>query len=83
DVYKSQLLAMAAAVTALRLAVAELLPPGRTAAAAESLLGVLLGAAVFAAAVLRARLLSAAELSALPRIGPKLLARLRKLRLLP
>lgn len=77
------LLAMAAAVTALRLAVAELLPPGRTAAAAESLLGVLLGAAVFAAAVLRARLLSAAELSALPRIGPKLLARLRKLRLLP
>ncbi|RRJ63057.1 polysaccharide biosynthesis protein [Paenibacillus oralis] len=77
------LLAMAAAVTALRLAVAELLPPGRMAAAAESLLGVLLGAAVFAAAVLRTRLLSAAELGALPRIGPKLLARLRKLRLLP
>ncbi|MCM3703873.1 polysaccharide biosynthesis protein [Paenibacillus macerans] len=77
------LLALAAAVTALRLAVAELLPPGRMAAAAESLLGVLLGAAVFAAAVLRTRLLSAAELGALPRIGPKLLARLRKLRLLP
>lgn len=77
------LLALAAAVTALRLAVAELLPPGRMAAAAESLLGVLLGAAVFVAAVLRTRLLSAAELGALPRIGPKLLARLRKLRLLP
>ncbi|WP_270407641.1 hypothetical protein [Paenibacillus timonensis] len=43
----------------------------------------LLGAAVFAAAVLRTRLLSAAELSALPRVGPKLLALLRKLRLLP
>ncbi|MGG6312058.1 putative polysaccharide biosynthesis protein [Paenibacillus macerans] len=75
-------LAMAAAVLALRLAAAEL-PEGRGMAAAESLLGVLLGAAVFAAAVLRTRLLSAAELSALPRVGPKLLALLRKLRLLP
>jgi O-antigen/teichoic acid export membrane protein len=75
-------LAMAAAVLALRLAAAEL-PAGRGMAAAVSLLGVLLGAAVFAAAVLRTRLLSAAELSALPRVGPKLLALLRKLRLLP
>lgn len=75
-------LAMAAAVLALRLAAAEL-PAGRGTAAAVSLLGVLLGAAVFAAAVLRLRLLSAAELGALPRVGPKLLALLRKLRLLP
>lgn len=75
-------LAMAAAVLALRLAAAEL-PLGRGMAAAVSLLGVLLGAAVFAAAVLRTRLLSAAELSALPRVGPKLLTLLRKLRLLP
>ncbi|MNW65608.1 hypothetical protein D3C74_440040 [compost metagenome] len=73
---------MAAAVLALRLAAAEL-PAGRGVAAAVSLLGVLLGAAVFAAAVLRTRLLSAAELGALPRVGPKLLALLRKLRLLP
>lgn len=75
-------LAMAAAVLALRLAAAEL-PMGRGVAAAVSLLGVLLGAAVFIAAVLRTRLLSAAELSALPRVGPKLLTLLRKLRLLP
>lgn len=75
-------LAMAAAVLALRLAAAEL-PAGRGGAAAVSLLGVLLGAAVFVAAVLRTRLLSAAELGALPRIGPKLLTLLRKLRLLP
>ncbi|WP_178020552.1 polysaccharide biosynthesis protein [uncultured Paenibacillus sp.] len=75
-------LAMAAVVLALRLAAAEL-PASRGMAAAVSLLGVLLGAAVFAAAVLRTRLLSAAELGALPRVGPKLLALLRKLRLLP
>nr|WP_026263579.1 oligosaccharide flippase family protein [Paenibacillus sanguinis] len=75
-------LAMAAALGLLRLAAAEL-PPGRSLAAAESLLGVLLGAAVFVAAVLRTRLLTAAELGALPRVGPKLLSLLRKLRLLP
>lgn len=75
-------LAMAAALALLRLAAAEL-PPGRRLAAAESLLGVLLGAAVFVAAVLRTRLLTAAELGALPRVGPKLLSLLRKLRLLP
>lgn len=81
-------LAMAAAVLLLRLGAAGLagaaaLPPGRALAAAESLAGVLLGAAVFAAAVLRLRLLSATEIAALPRIGPKLLKALRLLRLLP
>ncbi|WP_410772355.1 oligosaccharide flippase family protein [Fontibacillus sp. BL9] len=75
-------LAMAAAVLLLRLAAAAVLPPGRLAALAESLLGVALGAAVFAAAAVRARLISAAELGALPRVGPKLLRLLRKLRLL-
>ncbi|RCX14898.1 O-antigen/teichoic acid export membrane protein [Fontibacillus phaseoli] len=75
-------LAMAAAVLLLRLAAAAVLPPGRLAALAESLLGVALGAAVFAAAALRARLVSAAELAALPRVGPKLLRLLQKLRLL-
>ncbi|TYA12471.1 polysaccharide biosynthesis protein [Paenibacillus faecis] len=76
-------LAMAAAVLLLRLGVDAALPPGRLAALAESLLGVTLGAAVFAAAVVRARLISAAELAALPRVGPKLLRALRKLRLMP
>lgn len=75
-------LAMAAAVLLLRLAADAVLPPGRLAALAESLLGVLLGAAVFAAAAVRARLIGAAELGALPRVGPKLLRLLRKLRLL-
>ncbi|GGH39721.1 putative polysaccharide biosynthesis protein [Paenibacillus segetis] len=74
-------LALAAALAALRLAGAEL-PPGRLAAAVEALLGVLLGVAVFTAAVLRTRLLSEAELLALPRVGPKLLRVLRRLRLL-
>lgn len=76
-------LAMAAAVLLLRLGLDAALPPGRLAALAESLLGVALGAAVFAAAVVRARLISAAELAALPRVGPKLLRALRKLRLMP
>lgn len=76
------ILAMVAAVLLLRLAAAASLPQGRLAALAESLLGVLLGAAVFAAAAVRARLISAAELSALPRYGPKLADALRKLRLL-
>lgn len=75
-------LAMAAAVLLLRLAADAVLPPGRLAALAESLLGVLLGAAVFAAAAVRARLIGAAELGALPRVGPKLLRLLRKLLLL-
>lgn len=76
------ILAMMAAVLLLRLAAAASLPPGRLAALAESLLGVLLGAAVFAAAAVRARLITAAELSALPRYGPKLVKALRRLRLL-
>lgn len=76
------ILAMMAAVLLLRLAAAASLPPGRLAALAESLLGVLLGAAVFAAAAVRARLITAAELGALPRYGPKLVKALRKLRLL-
>jgi O-antigen/teichoic acid export membrane protein len=74
-------LALAAALAALRFAGAEL-PPGRLAAAVEALLGVLLGVAVFTAAVLRTRLLSEAELLALPRVGPKLLRVMRRLRLL-
>lgn len=77
------ILAMLAAVLLLRLAAAASLPPGRLAALAESLLGVLLGAAVFAAAAVRARLITAAELGALPRYGPKLVQALRSLRLLP
>lgn len=76
------ILAMMAAVGLLRLAAAASLPPGRLAALAESLLGVLLGAAVFAAAAVRARLITAAELGALPRYGPKLVSLLRRLRLL-
>lgn len=75
-------LAMAPTVLALRLGADAVLPPGRLTALAESLLGVLLGAAVFMAAAVRARLIDAAELSALPRIGPKLASALRKLRLL-
>lgn len=72
-------LAMMAAVFLLRLGAEAVLPQSRLIAAAVSLLGVLLGAAVFAAAVLRTRLLSAAEIAALPRIGPKLLKVLRHL----
>ncbi|MNO77925.1 putative cell division protein YtgP [compost metagenome] len=75
-------LAMSAAVLLLRLGADAVLPQGRLLAALESLLGVLLGAAVFAAAVLRTRLLGAAELAALPRIGPKLLKALRRMHLL-
>ncbi|MEF2968745.1 polysaccharide biosynthesis protein [Paenibacillus sp. M1] len=75
-------LAMAAAVALLRLAGDAALPPGRLAALAESVLGVLLGAAVFAAAAVRLRLIGGAELAALPRVGPKLASALRKLRLL-
>ncbi|MNJ53615.1 hypothetical protein D3C77_490120 [compost metagenome] len=74
---------MACAVLLVRLG-ASALPHGhgRIAAAAESLLGVAVGAAVFAAAVLRLRLLSEAELAALLRTMPWLLKALRKLRLL-
>ena len=74
-------LALAAAVLLLRLAAAPL-PQSRLMAALVSLLGVLLGAAVFAVAVLRTRLLTAAEVAALPRIGPKLLRLFIRLRLI-
>lgn len=74
-------LVLAAALAVLRLAVAPL-PQSRMVASAVALLGVLLGVAVFTAAVLRTRLLSEAELLALPRVGPKLLRVLRRLRLL-
>lgn len=74
-------LALAAAVLLLRLAAAPL-PQSRLIAALVSLLGVLLGAAVFAVAVLRTRLLTAAEVAALPRIGPKLLRLFIRLRLI-
>ncbi|WP_138496105.1 putative polysaccharide biosynthesis protein [Paenibacillus pinistramenti] len=78
------LLAMAAAVLLLRLGFAAAGLTGRRLdAAAESVLGVVLGAAVFLAAALRLRLITGAELEALPRIGPKLAAALGKLRLLP
>ncbi|MNJ48104.1 hypothetical protein D3C77_432890 [compost metagenome] len=77
------LLAMACAVLLVRLAAGALpLGHGRLAAAAESLLGVAGGAAVFAAAVLRLRLLSAAELAAVLRAMPRLHKALRRLRLL-
>lgn len=76
-------LAMAGAVLLVRLGAGALpLGGGRMAALAESLLGVAVGAAVFAAAVLRTGLLSAAELAALPRVSPRLVAALRRLRLL-
>lgn len=75
-------LAMAGAVLLVRLGAGALpLGGGRMAALAESLLGVAVGAAVFAAAVLRTGLLSAAELAALPRVSPRLVAALRRLRL--
>ncbi|AZS13076.1 putative polysaccharide biosynthesis protein [Paenibacillus lutimineralis] len=74
-------LALAAVVLLLRLAAAPL-PQSRLIAALVSLLGVLLGAAVFAVAVLRTRLLTAAEVAALPRIGPKLLRLFVRLRLI-
>ncbi|ANS76376.1 hypothetical protein AWM70_18845 [Paenibacillus yonginensis] len=78
------LAAMAASVLLLRLGFAATgVGGGRLGAAAESLGGVLLGAAVFLAAALRLRLITGAELAALPRIGPKLAAVLGKLRLLP
>lgn len=71
-------------VLALRLlADAAGLGPSRTAAAAESLLGVLLGAAIFAAGVLRLRLMTGRDIAALPKVGPKLAKLFRRLRLLP
>ncbi|MBP2002709.1 O-antigen/teichoic acid export membrane protein [Paenibacillus shirakamiensis] len=77
--------ALALAVLTLRLGTdaAGLLHGRRSAAAAESLLGVALGAAVFAIGVLRLRVMTEQELFALPKIGPKLVRWLRRLKLLP
>ncbi|SDN17672.1 putative polysaccharide biosynthesis protein [Paenibacillus jilunlii] len=55
----------------------------RTAALAQSLLGVLAGCAVFAIGAVALRLLSESELRQLPGFGPKLADKLKKLRLLP
>ncbi len=56
---------------------------GRTAALAQSLLGVLAGCAVFAAGAVALRLLSESELRQLPGFGPRLADKLKKLRLFP
>ncbi|MDP4099185.1 polysaccharide biosynthesis protein [Paenibacillus sp. P96] len=55
---------------------------GRTSAAAASLLGVAAGAAVFMLAAIKARLLTEAELAALPKLGPPLVRLLRSMRVL-
>lgn len=56
---------------------------GRTAALAQTLLGVLAGCLVFAAGAIGLRLLSESELRELPGFGPKLADKLKKLRLFP
>ncbi|MEK3899932.1 putative polysaccharide biosynthesis protein [Paenibacillus sp. FSL R7-0179] len=56
---------------------------GRTAALAQSLLGVLAGCAVFALGAVALRLLSESELRQLPGVGPRLADKLKKLRLFP
>ncbi|MNI06378.1 putative cell division protein YtgP [compost metagenome] len=55
----------------------------RTAALAQSLLGVLAGCAVFAIGAVALRLLSESELRQLPGFGPGLADKLKKLRLFP
>ncbi|WP_019914479.1 putative polysaccharide biosynthesis protein [Paenibacillus sp. HW567] len=55
----------------------------RTAALAQSLLGVLAGCAVFAIGAIALRLLSESELRQLPGFGPRLADKLKKLRLFP
>ncbi|OKP84124.1 hypothetical protein A3844_20135 [Paenibacillus helianthi] len=55
----------------------------RTAALAQSLLGVLAGCAVFAIGTVVLRLLSESELRQLPGFGPRLADKLKKLRLFP
>ncbi|PYE43757.1 oligosaccharide flippase family protein [Paenibacillus barcinonensis] len=54
----------------------------RLAAMGVSLLGIAAGAAVFVLAVARTGLLTAAELAALPKLGPRLAGLLRRLRVL-
>ncbi|WNS42191.1 polysaccharide biosynthesis protein [Paenibacillus sp. MMS20-IR301] len=56
---------------------------GRTAALAQSLLGVLAGCAVFALGAVALRLLSEEELRQLPGFGPRLADKLKKLGLFP
>lgn len=56
---------------------------GRTAALAQSLLGVLAGCVVFAVGAIALRLLSESELRQLPGFGPPLADKLKKLRLFP
>ncbi|GFN33775.1 oligosaccharide flippase family protein [Paenibacillus xylaniclasticus] len=75
---------MAAALILLELGMRELdsLLPPRAAATAQVLTGVAVGAAVFAAALLRSGGIEAREWRALPG-GGKLAARLRRLRLIP
>ncbi|MNC44039.1 hypothetical protein D3C75_929320 [compost metagenome] len=75
----------AAAVSSATGAAAEAAGLGgsRTAALAQSLLGVLAGCAVFAIGAIVLRLLSEGELRQLPGFGPKLADKLKKLRLLP
>ncbi|MEJ9163555.1 polysaccharide biosynthesis protein, partial [Paenibacillus graminis] len=55
----------------------------RTAALAQSLLGVLAGCVVFAIGAVALRLLSENELRQLPGFGPALADKLKKLRLFP
>jgi O-antigen/teichoic acid export membrane protein len=68
---------------ALALAALPAAPPERAAQTAVALSAVALGGVIYAAALLRARAVTAAELAALPKHGPKLISLLRKLRILP
>ncbi|WP_379164001.1 oligosaccharide flippase family protein [Paenibacillus sp. sgz5001063] len=75
----------AAAVSGVTGAAAEAAGLGgsRTAALAQSLLGVLAGCVVFAIGAITLRLLGESELRQLPGFGPGLAEKLKKLRLLP
>ena len=77
------LAAAAVSSTAGRAADAAGFGGGRTAALAQSLLGVLAGCVVFAAGAVLLRLLSESELRQLPGFGPQLADKLKKLRLFP
>jgi O-antigen/teichoic acid export membrane protein len=58
-------------------------PPERAAQTAVALSAVALGGFIYAAALFRARAITAADLAALPKLGPKLLPLLRRLRIVP
>ncbi|AIQ26819.1 membrane protein [Paenibacillus sp. FSL P4-0081] len=77
------LVAAAVSLAAGRAADAAGFGGGRTAALAQSLLGVLAGCAVFALGAVALRLLSENELRQLPGFGPRLADKLKKLRLFP